>query len=78
MEISDSKRRLVVKKSLWQRALDTDLHSRFIARKEDLGRELTDEEIRNEAQYQLEDLPYKGYEPEEQRKMARQLKALLR
>lgn len=69
------------KKSLYDRALGTVLHSRFVARAEDLGRDLTDDETREEARYQLEDLPYKVMfedEPEMYRKAIRQMKALLR
>lgn len=66
------------KKSLFERALNTDLHSRFIARAEDLNRDLTDEETVAEIKYHLETLPYKGLEPEDERRIRRQLKALLK
>lgn len=71
----------MAKKSLWDRALNTELHSRFAARADDLGRPLTDDEVRAEARYQLEDLPYKGlFEDDRElyRKTERQLKALLK
>lgn len=65
--------------TLYQRALKTMLQSRFVARAEDLGRPLTDEETKAEARYQLEDLPYKGmYEGKELRTAQRQMKALLK
>ncbi len=63
--------------TLYEKALKTDLHSRFVARAEELGRVLTDEEVKAEAQYQLEDLPYKGlYEGKELRRAIRQMKNL--
>ena len=61
------------KKSLWERALGTALHSRFVARADDLGHPLTDDEVRSEA--------YKGlFEDDRElyRKTERQLKALLK
>ena len=64
-------------KSLRDRAMASELHSRFVAREEDLGRPLTDDEIKAEAKYQLEDLPYKGlFEGRELHKVKRQMKAL--
>lgn len=68
----------MARKTLYDRALGTVLHSRFVARADDLNRELTDEEVRDEAEYQLHDLPWKGLEPEEYRKAVRQMKALLK
>ncbi len=71
----------MAKKSLWDRALGTELHSRFVARADDFGRPLTDDEVRDEARYQLNDLPYKGLfedDPKMYRKAVRQMKALLR
>jgi len=67
-----------MKKSLYDRALNTVLHSRFVARAEDLKRPLTDEETRREIIYQLEDLPYKGLEDETVKTARRQLRALLK
>ena len=68
-----------MKATLRYRAFRTLLHSRFVAREEELGHRLTDDEVRAEAQYQLEDLPYKGiYEGAELRKAIRQMKALLK
>lgn len=64
--------------TLRNRAFQTLLHSRFTAREEDLGHRLTDDEVRAEAKYQLEDLPYKGFEKDELRKAIRQMKALLK
>lgn len=66
------------KKPLFERALNTDLHSRFVARAEDLNRDLTDEETIEEIKYHLETLPFKGLEPEDERRIRRQLKALLK
>ena len=66
-------------RTLRERAFATELHSRFVAREEDLGRDLTDEEVKAEARYQLETIPYSGnFEGSELRKVVRQLKALLR
>lgn len=63
---------------LYEKALATELASRFAARAEDLGRPLTDEEVRAEAKYQLEDLPYKGlYEGKELAKAKQQMKRLI-
>lgn len=68
-----------MKKTLRDRALATDLHSRFVAREEDLGHLLTDEEVRAETRYLLETIPYGGiYEGSELRSAIRQLKALLK
>ena len=65
-------------KTLRDRALDSLLHSRFVAREDDLGHKLTDDEVRAEAKYQLDDLPFKGFEEAELRKAQRQMKALLK
>lgn len=68
-----------MKQTLRDRAFRTILHSRFVAREEDLGHELTDEEVREEASYLLETIPYGGaYEGAELRKAKRQLNALLK
>lgn len=70
-----------MKRLLFNRALNTELHSRFAARAEDLGRPLTDDEVRAEARYQLENLPYNvRFEDDIElyRKTERQLKALLK
>jgi hypothetical protein len=61
---------------LYNKALKTILASRFVARADDLNRPLTDEEVRAEAKYQLEDLPFKGLEPEDLKTARRQMKAL--
>ncbi len=64
---------------LYKRALRTLLASRFEARADDLNRELTDEEVREEARYQLEDIPYKGiFEGKDLQTAKRQMKALLK
>jgi len=65
--------------TLYKRALRTLLGSRFAARADDLNRPLTDSEVREEARYQLEDLPYKGiFEGKDLQTAKRQMKALLR
>ena len=64
--------------TLYQKALSTSLASRFVARAEDLGRELTDAEVRKEARYQLEDIPYKGFDEDEERTAIREMKNLLK
>lgn len=65
--------------TLYERACKTLLCSRFVARADDLNRDLTDDEVREEAEYQLEDLPYKGiFEGKELQKAKRQMKALLK
>jgi hypothetical protein len=67
------------KMTLYDKALRTLLASRFVSRADDLNRPLTDEEVREEAQYQLEDLPYKGiFEGRELQTAKRQMKALLK
>lgn len=68
-----------MKLTLRDRAFRTELHSRFVAREDDLNRPLTDDEIKAEAQYLLETIPYGGsFEGAELRKAVRQLKALLK
>ena len=55
-------------KSLFNRARDIQggiLEGRMVARKETEGRDLTDEETKNECQYLLETIDYAGYEREE-------------
>ena len=65
--------------TLYKRALRTLLGSRFAARADDLNRPLTDSEVREEARYQLEHLPYKGiFEGKDLQTAKRQMKALLR
>lgn len=65
--------------TLYQKALKTLLASRFVARADDMGRTLTDAEVRVEAKYQLDDLPYKGvFEGNDLRTAKRQMKALLK
>lgn len=66
-------------KTLYEKALNTELGSRFMARAEDLNRDLTDDEVKAEAQYQLQDLPWKGlFEGKELARVKRQMKALLK
>ena len=47
-----------MKYSLRYRAFQTAYHSRFVALEDDLGHRLTDDEVRDEAAYLLECLPY--------------------
>lgn len=64
---------------LYSKALRTMLASRFIAKAEDIGRPLTDNEVMEEARYQLEDLPYKpDFQGKELTKAKREMRALLR
>lgn len=46
--------------SLYAKALKTMLGPWFESRANNLKRPLTDEEVKREAKYQLNDLPYKG------------------
>lgn len=65
-------------KTLYEKALGTTLHSRFVAREETIGRPLTDDEVRAEAKYQLETLPYKGlFEGKELAQAKREMRALI-
>lgn len=55
------------------------LHSRFAAREDDLNRPLTDDEVKENAKYLIDTIPYGGiYEGAELRKALRQLKSLLK
>ena len=65
-------------KSLRERAFASELHSRFAAREDDLCRPLTDEEVKAEARYQLEALPFMGYDSKWTSKATRQMKSLLK
>lgn len=68
-----------MKRTLRDRAFNTILHSRFVAREETLGGTLTDEDVKAEAEYLLETIPYAGtFEGKELAKAKRQLKALLK
>ena len=64
--------------TLYEKALSTSLASRFVARADDKGRELTDAEVRKEARYQLETLPYKGMEEEEELIATEEMRNLLK
>lgn len=65
--------------TLRYRAFQTLLHSRFVAREETNGHRLTDDEVKAEAQYLLETIPYAGiFEGAELKKAVRQLKGLLK
>ena len=64
--------------TLYEKALATSMASRFVARADDLGRDLTDAEVRKEARYQLEDIPFKGLDVEEERIAKREMRNLLK
>lgn len=64
--------------TLYEKALSTSLASRFVARADDKGRDLTDAEVRKEARYQLEDIPFKGLDEDEERTAIRDMRNLLR
>lgn len=64
--------------TLYEKALSTSLASRFVARAEDKGRELTDVEVRKEARYQLEDIPFKGLDEDEEQTAIQEMRSLLR
>lgn len=65
--------------TLYEKALRTMLASRFVARSDDANRPLTDDEVKAEARYQLEDLPYKGvFEGADLKKAKRQMQELLK
>jgi len=68
----------MAKRTLYDRALDTVMHSRFVAEAEDKGRALTDEEVKKSARYYLDTLPYSGYEREFIRTAMRQMRQLER
>lgn len=68
-----------MKHTLRYRAFQTMLHSRFVAREEDFGHKLTDDDVKKEAQYLLETIPYGGvFEGEDLKKAKRQLRRLLK
>ena len=65
--------------TLYEKSLKTMLAARFVARADDLNRALTDEEVRQEAEYQLKDLPYKGMiEGKDLARAKREMKQLLK
>lgn len=65
--------------TLYEKALGTMLGSRFEARADDLNRPLTDDEVREEAEYQLADLPYKGiFDGKELTRAKREMRNLLK
>lgn len=64
--------------TLYEKALSTSLASRFVARADDKGRELTDAEVRKEARYQLEDIPFKGLDEDEERTAIQEMRDLLK
>ena len=66
------------RKSLRDRALDTMLHSRIVAAEDDINRDLTDAEVLDQAEYQLETIPYAGYEEWEEQANLREVKAIIK
>lgn len=71
----------MAKKSLFNKARDAAggvLESRMVARMETEGRELTDDETREELRYILDMAPYAGWEPEYLRKVTATCRRLLR
>ena len=64
--------------TLYEKALSTSLASRFVASADDKGRELTDAEVRKEARYQLEDIPFKGMDEDEERAATEEMRNLLK
>ena len=64
--------------TLYEKALSTSLASRFVARADDKGRSLTDAEVRKEARYQLEDIPFKGLDEDEERTAIQEMRNLLK
>ncbi len=64
--------------TLYEKALGTYMASRFVAIADDLGRDLTDAEVRKEAKYQLADIPFKGLEEDEERIAKREMRGLIR
>ena len=66
-------------KTLFQKALQTEMHSRFIARSDDLNRDLTDKEVISEAKYLIDTIPFSGsYEGKDLHRVIQQLKRLLK
>ena len=68
------------KKTLREKALDTSsyLGSCIDAREDDLNRDLTDQEVLEEAKYKLECLPYTGRPEDEIKQDMKELKAIIR
>jgi len=64
--------------TLYDKALNTVLHSRFVCVADDKGRTLTDAEVKERAKDLLENVPYMGYDKEFTTTAKRQLKALLK
>ena len=67
-----------MKKSLFEKALGTTLSTRFVNLEDRLGRTPTDSEVVAEAKYQLEDLPFKGWEDFEVKQSTKEMKSLIR
>ena len=67
-----------MKKSKYERALETEMSSRFEAVADDKGRPLTDEEVVDNAKYYLDMLPNSGYERAWIRKAMAQMRRLIK
>lgn len=67
------------KKTLFDMACGTRMHYAFVARADDLNRDLTGEEVIEEAKYQLEDIPHKGWDdPVEEAQAMREMRMLIK
>ena len=64
--------------NLFERALATTMHARFVARSEDLRRPLTNEEVVKEARYLLETIPQAGMEKKEEQTALKELRRLVK
>lgn len=65
--------------ALYDKALNTVMHSRFVSLSETKGRDLTDSETIERATELLENLPFMGYDDKDFLRTARrQLKALIK
>lgn len=66
------------KQTLQEMAYNSEMHSRFIAVSEDLGRELTDKEIYDNAIYFMQTIPYAGYDENYTNLVTIQMKGIIR
>lgn len=69
---------MLTKQSLFEKALNSPMHSRFVSRSETLNRSLTDNETREEAKYLIETIPFSGLEEEVLEQALMELKKLTR
>lgn len=65
-------------KTKYERALDSEMSSRFEAVADDKGRPLTDEEVVENAKYYLDMLPCSGYDRDFIRKAMAQMRRLIK